>query len=156
MKIDLGRPNALHGSSWSSWWILPALLAAPCVSIGTAAAWQDLPLVTPTAGMTIDRSVRVAPGRYRLEAPADDAPAITIRGENILVDFTGVTLEGGDPFADPDAYRGTGVLVDGGRGVTMRGGATWTNGCATARRSTLPNATTPKSTTAGRCRARTV
>jgi nitrous oxidase accessory protein NosD len=99
------------------------LLAAPCLSIGAATTWQDPPLVTPTAGMTIDRSVRVAPGRYRLEAPAGDAPALRIRGENITIDLTGVTLEGGDPFADPDSYRGTGVLVDGGRGVTMRGGA---------------------------------
>jgi nitrous oxidase accessory protein NosD len=72
--------------------------------------------------MVIDRSVRVAAGTYRLPAPADGAAAITIRGEGITVDLTGVTLEGGDPLADPDGYGGTGILVDGGQHVTIRGG----------------------------------
>jgi len=84
---------------------------------------QELSTTTPTAGMTIVRSVRIPPGRYRLQAPAADAAAIVVRGENITIDLTGVTLEGGDPFADPDGYQGTGVFIDGGRGVTLRGGA---------------------------------
>ncbi len=92
-----------------------------------AATLQDVPVITPTAGMTIDRSVRVKAGRYRLASPATAAaplaPALTVRGENITIDLTDVTLEGGDPLADPDGYQGTGVFVDGGRGVTLRGGA---------------------------------
>ena len=92
-----------------------------------AALRQDVPTITPTAGLVINRSLRVAPGRYRLRAPADSATAggaaITVRGDNLTIDLTGVTIEGGDPFADPDGYRGTGIVVDGGRGVTIRGGA---------------------------------
>src|ERR1017187_9063420 len=83
---------------------------------------QTPPLVTPVAGLVIDHSVRVQPGAYRLSAPANGGAALTIRGENVTVDLTGVTIEGGDPFANPDGYHGTGILIDAGRGVTIRGG----------------------------------
>ena len=73
--------------------------------------------------MTIDRSVKIAPGRYRLPVAAADAPAISIRGDDITIDLTGVTIEGGDPSADPDSYRGTGISIEPSRGVTLRGGA---------------------------------
>lgn len=75
------------------------------------------------AGQVIDRSVRVAPGRYRLASPDLEKPALTIKGDDITVDLTGVTIEGGEPFADPDRYTGTGILIDGGSHVTVRGGA---------------------------------
>jgi nitrous oxidase accessory protein NosD len=81
---------------------------------------SQLPVVVPTAGMTIDRSVRLQPGTYRLPAPGD-GPALTIKGDGVSVDLTGVTLEGGDPLADPDGYHGTGILVDASRDVTVRG-----------------------------------
>lgn len=87
-----------------------------------ARAPQALPTITPTVGMVIERSVKIAPGTYRLPAPAD-GPAITIRGADITVDLTGVTLEGGDPLADPHGYRGTGLLIEDSAGVTIRGGA---------------------------------
>jgi len=90
------------------------------------AADQQLPTVTPTAGMTIDQSSRIAPGRYRLAAApgaaGTESAAIRVRGENTVVDLTGVTIEGGDPVADPDGYQGVGILVEGGRGITIRGG----------------------------------
>jgi nitrous oxidase accessory protein NosD len=73
-----------------------------------------------TPGIVITTSVRVTPGTYRL--PGDQArPAVTIRGSNITVDLTGVTIEGGDPFADPDGYVGTGIEIDGGDHVSVRG-----------------------------------
>ncbi len=107
--------------------LVGAGVGAAAVFAPAAAARQDLPTVTPTAGMVIDRSVRMAPGRYRLAAPPEGAgtggAAITIRGENLTIDLTGVTIEGGDPFADPDGYRGTGIVVDRSHGVTLRGGA---------------------------------
>ena len=71
--------------------------------------------------MVIDRSVRIEPDRYRISSGSFDRPAITIRGSRVDVDMTGVTLEGGDPFADPDRYTGTGILVDAGADVTIRG-----------------------------------
>ena len=45
---------------------------------------------------------------------------MTVRGRDISVDMTGVTLEGGPPFADPDRYAGTGVQIEG-AGVTISG-----------------------------------
>ena len=50
------------------------------------------------AGMVIDRSVTIRPGTYRLAASPDLArPAITIRGENITVDFNGAVARGRRP-----------------------------------------------------------
>ncbi len=73
------------------------------------------------AGMVIDRSVTIRPGTYRLSASADHArPAITIRGENITVDFNGAVLAGGPDGAAPDGYAGVGMLIDGGRRITVK------------------------------------
>ncbi len=69
--------------------------------------------------MVVTSSVAVKPGTYRLPA-AGDAPLITVRGTNIVVDFQGAVLEGSDPDSDPAGYAGTAVLVDGGARVTIR------------------------------------
>ena len=87
--------------------------------VGTSA--QQLPTVPLSAGIVIERSVRVRPGTYRLASASLDQPAVIIRGDNIVVDLTGVILEGGNPFADPDTFTGVGVLVDGARRATVRG-----------------------------------
>jgi nitrous oxidase accessory protein NosD len=89
-----------------------------------------LALVAPTGaqttvplrrGMVIDRSVSIRPGTYRLSASIDlSQPAIVIRGEDITVDFGGAVLAGGPDDADPDSFAGVGVLIDGGRGVTIK------------------------------------
>jgi parallel beta-helix repeat protein len=74
-----------------------------------------------TPGMVVTRSITIRPGRYELPASADlRAPAIIVRGENITVDFGGAVLAGGPEGADPDTYRGVGLLVEGGRAVTIR------------------------------------
>ncbi len=86
-----------------------------------AAAQAPLPTVTPAAGLVITRSVRLAPGTWRLPAP-DSTPLITIRGHGITVVLDGVVLEGTDPHADPDLAHGTALFVDGGADVTVRGG----------------------------------
>ena len=57
-------------------------------------------------GMVITRSVRVVPRTYRFSGPP-----ITIRGDNITVDFHGATLQG--PMAD------TAIRVEGGRNVRL-------------------------------------
>ena len=65
------------------------------------------------AGMLIERSVPIRPGTYRLSPSADLArPALTIRGDNITVDFHGAVLAGGPEAADPDVYTGIGVWMD--------------------------------------------
>jgi parallel beta-helix repeat protein len=79
--------------------------------------------VVPTAGMVIDHSITLKPGTYRLPSAALDTPALIVRGADITIDLTGVTLEGGAPFADPDGYTGVGILIDGASNVTIRGGA---------------------------------
>jgi nitrous oxidase accessory protein NosD len=76
--------------------------------------------VVPTQGMVITANTRVKPGTYRLSG-RDGAAAITVRGSNITVDMAGVVLEGGEPFADPDGYLGTGIEIDGGDHVTVKG-----------------------------------
>src|SRR6187399_2862418 len=133
MKEFFGKPDARRFSKkyfivfTSSCWLLILAAAAQPVSTGAASQVQALPTITPTLGMTIDRSVKIAPGRYRLPvkaaAASPDGPAIRVRGDNITVDLSGVMIEGGDPEADPDGYVGVGVLVDGGKGVTITGGA---------------------------------
>jgi len=86
---------------------------------GGVAARQRVPL---TQGMVIYRSINITPGTYLLPAAADlKTPAITIRGDNITVDFTGVTLIGSPDSADPDEFAGVAILVDGGSKVTIRG-----------------------------------
>jgi parallel beta-helix repeat protein len=105
----------------------PALSATALVLVaaGTLAAQRpaESSALRLRTGIVITRSLRAAPGTYRVAAPADTGQAaITIRGDNITLDLRGVTLLGADPSADPDAGRGIGILVDGGRNVRIRGG----------------------------------
>lgn len=68
----------------------------------------------------ITKSARIAPRTYRLPAPTSlDSSVITIRGENITVDFAGATMEGAPPEASPDAGSGIAIRVDGGRNVRI-------------------------------------
>jgi parallel beta-helix repeat protein len=82
---------------------------------------QSAAAVRLTAGMVIDRSVTIRPATYRLAAAEDlTRPAVIIRGDNVTVDFNGAILAGGPGDADPDSYAGVGILVDGGRNVTVK------------------------------------
>ncbi|MDQ3171295.1 MAG: right-handed parallel beta-helix repeat-containing protein [Acidobacteriota bacterium] len=87
-------------------------LAAP-------AGAQQVPTIEPRPGLVIAESVNIKPGVYRLPV-SGDAPLITVRGANIVIDFQGAVLEGTDPASDPDGYAGTALLVDGGERVTIR------------------------------------
>jgi parallel beta-helix repeat protein len=78
--------------------------------------------VVPRAGLVITHSVRLVPGVYGLPAPgALDSAVITIRGDGITVDASGVTLEGNAAGTDPDQYAGVAIRIDGGQRVTLRG-----------------------------------
>jgi len=82
---------------------------------------QGRETVRLTGGMVIDRSVTIQAGTYRIPASADlTRPAITIRGDNLTVDFSGAVLAGGRDGGDPDAFAGVGILIEGGRGVTVK------------------------------------
>ncbi len=95
-------------------------LAALAVAPAPLPAQQAVPVVRLKPGMVITHSVRVAPGTYRLTAPASlDTAVVTIRGDDVTVDFAGATLEGLAPGTDPDQARGVGIRVAGGRNVTI-------------------------------------
>lgn len=103
-------------------WLRAGLLFATLfVSPIPAGAQQVDSLVRLEPGMTIDRSVRVRPGTYRLPAPSEDEAAITIRGDSIVVDFRGVVLVGAAEGVPPDSFVGTAIRVDGGSGISVRG-----------------------------------
>jgi parallel beta-helix repeat protein len=88
-----------------------------------AAVTQQLPAqqnVRITRGMVITHSVHIAPGTYRIHAPAAlDSAVITIRGDNITVDFRGAALEGSPVTADPDQAAGVAVRIEGGHNVKI-------------------------------------
>lgn len=75
-----------------------------------------------TAGMVITESVRLQPGIYELSAPDTtlDRAVITIRGEDITVDFEGVELRGAEDHERPDAFYGLAVKVENGRNITIK------------------------------------
>ncbi len=73
------------------------------------------------SGLLIEKSTRLPAGRHRLISASLDHPAITIRGDHIVVDLTGVELQGGPSDADPDSCTGAGISVEG-RDVTIKGG----------------------------------
>jgi parallel beta-helix repeat protein len=98
--------------------IVLVLSVAPVV-----AAAQTVPTVIPRAGLVITSSVRLTPGTYRLPAPTSlDAAVITVQGDDITVDFTGVTLLGLDAATDPDLAQGIAVRIDGGKHVRLHHG----------------------------------
>ncbi|MGD9523617.1 MAG: NosD domain-containing protein [Gemmatimonadales bacterium] len=93
---------------------LPLLLLAPAL----LAAQQ--PAVPYTPGMVVTTSTRIAPGSYL--APSGDRPALTVRGSDITLDLRGVELVGTADRLRPDTFTGTGVAIDGGSNVVIRGG----------------------------------
>ncbi len=76
--------------------------------------------ITLRPGLVITRSVVVRPAPYRLRPAAPDSAVIRIRGDSIEVDFAGAMLIGSPYSADPDQGRGIGILIEGGRHVTLR------------------------------------
>ena len=97
------------------------LLAAVASSLPAAPARaREEPTVVLRRGLVITRSVRIAPRTYRLSAPASlDSAVITIRGDDVTVDFAGARMEGLGPESDPDLAQGVAVRVEGGRNVRI-------------------------------------
>ena len=95
-----------------SWFLVVLLL--------TGAALRPQAQSRPATGMVITRSVTLAAGEYVLKSAAFSTPAIVIRGSNVTVDFKNVVLRGAPQEADPDAFTGVAVLVDGGENVTIK------------------------------------
>ena len=78
------------------------------------------PTIQLRVGLVITQSAQIASGFYRLAAPASlDSGVITIRGNDITVDFAGATLEGLAPDSAPDLAGGVAIRVEGGRNVRI-------------------------------------
>ncbi len=92
--------------------LLILLLAVPTILAGQ----QPIPLVS---GMVVSSDTRIAPGTY--QAPAEGSPVITIRGDGVTLDLSGVELVGNPDRTRPDQFSGTAIFVDGGNDVTVRG-----------------------------------
>jgi parallel beta-helix repeat protein len=101
--------------------VLGTILAFAGPARPASLAAQSVVRLTP--GLVITRSVRIAPGTYRLSAPVPmDSALLTVRGTDVTVDLRGVTLIGAADSLPPDAARGVAIRVDSGARVTLRGG----------------------------------
>jgi parallel beta-helix repeat protein len=96
----------------------PRSLAALGMTLVLSTSLAAQPTIELRPGLVITRSVRVAPKTYRI--PGSDSGVITIRGNDIVVDFGGATLAGIAPGDDPDGASGIGIRIDGGRNVVVR------------------------------------
>src|SRR5688500_2922879 len=77
--------------------------------------------ITLKAGQAITRSAKVRKATYDI-ANGDQSGktgAITIRGNNITVDFNGAVLRGTPATVEPDQRKGTAIIVRG-RNITIK------------------------------------
>ena len=70
------------------------------------------PVKPTTAGLEITESVVVAAGVYSLEDRTGQG-AIIITGNDLIVDFSGVTLVGSPQDIEADSYAGRGIVIRG-------------------------------------------
>src|SRR6266436_9351263 len=113
----------LTTSRWSSTLALALALtanAAADVRAQSSRVTTPLSTIELRQGLVITKSGRVAPRTYRLPPPASpDSSVITIRGNDITVDFAGATMDGAPSDVNPDDVSGIAVRVDGGRNVRI-------------------------------------
>src|SRR6267143_444936 len=97
-----------------------SLVAAPFIRAQSPSKAKTAPTIELRSGLVITQSARIAPRVYRLAAPdSADSTVITIRGDDITVDFAGATMEGQPSDSNPDLASGVAVRVDGGRNVRI-------------------------------------
>ncbi|HEX9310341.1 MAG TPA: NosD domain-containing protein [Gemmatimonadaceae bacterium] len=105
--------------------LLLALIAgAPSAALAQGAGrTATAPTIELRSGLVITRSARIAPRVYRLAAPRslDSGAVVTVRGDDITIDFGGATMEGMPLDSNPDLARGIAIWVDGGRNVRIVG-----------------------------------
>lgn len=101
--------------------MLPPLVVLAALS-GAPPALPAPDTIPLAAGLVITRSVVVRPGVYRLRPAGSDSVVIRVRGSGIAVDLAGAVLVGTDEDAPPNQAAGIGILVEGGRDITIRHG----------------------------------
>lgn len=73
------------------------------------------------SGMTLTNSVTIAEAIYQLPAAGGlDKPVLSVKGENIILDFNGATLDSGMDPTQPDAFTGLGLSIKGGDKITIK------------------------------------
>ena len=92
------------------------VIALCCLASGADAQDASVPF---RAGMVVTQSLTIRPGRYF--APAGHSGAIVVRGNDIVLDLSGVELIGSDSADLPNRFLGTAIRIDGGRNVTVLG-----------------------------------
>ncbi|MBI5476480.1 MAG: right-handed parallel beta-helix repeat-containing protein [Ignavibacteriales bacterium] len=89
------------------------------VAVNKNLAQQSTPIELH-AGLVITNSVTVKPQVYFLSPPpSTDSSVITIRGDNITVDFAGATLRGENEDEYPDNYSGVAIRIEGGKNIRI-------------------------------------
>jgi parallel beta-helix repeat protein len=97
-----------------------SLAAAILSPVASAQRQPALPAIELRSGLVVTQSARIIPKLYRLKAPASlDSAVITIRGDNLTVDFAGASLLGQEPEAAPDLAEGVAIRIEGGRNVRV-------------------------------------
>ena len=72
-------------------------------------------------GQALTKSAKIPKGVYKRSAPGDERGlgAFVIRGNNLTVDFSGSTIEGTVPTAEPDQRSGVGIDIQG-KNITIK------------------------------------
>jgi nitrous oxidase accessory protein NosD len=93
---------------------------APLIALGmlwpiTATAGRAPEKMVLRPGLVIERSARIVSGAYDIASDDETGKrgAITIRGNDLTVDFADAQLRGTLPTVEPDARKGTGIVVEG-------------------------------------------
>jgi parallel beta-helix repeat protein len=104
----------------SRWLLGLTLMVAPISRAQSQSKAKTVPTIELRSGLVITQSARIAPRVYRLAAPESaDSSVITVRGDDITLDFAGAAMEGLPTDSNPDLAKGVAVRIDGGRNVRI-------------------------------------
>lgn len=72
-------------------------------------------------GIVINHSVTIRNKLYHFEgADSLSAAPVIIEGDDITVDFNGAVIDGSPDPANPDKFKGTGIIVKSGKNITLK------------------------------------
>ena len=95
----------------SLWLIMSAIL--PTV------LFAQIPEITLVKGVVITQSCKIAPGNYLLVSNPDLGGAVTIHGENLVIDFQNAEMRGAADGVLPNLFTGTAIVVKG-KNITLK------------------------------------
>lgn len=72
-------------------------------------------------GMVINKSVKIKKGAYALNGfDSLDKSVLVIEGNNLIIDFNGAELKGSNNKKLPDEFYGVGIIIKGGKSITIK------------------------------------